>query len=459
LCCALAAVLAACSGDITGGNRAGVQSGGSGGRVSSAAGGGGHVSVSGGHSGSGVATMTSGDGGGGGRRGSAGAGAHSGAGGASGAGARSGSSGASGGGAAGSAAGSGTLVNPAPGSKFFVGANFWNVDWEGANDYFMSNVDWSSTTNPWQPQLLSDLAPYSVLRFMDWNQINDDPNPQSDWTTRTQKTDNQVEPIAFEWQIDLCNRAKKDYWLNIPSQANSDYFGKLAQLIHDQLDPSLRVYVEWSNEVWNGSFPQHAYAQSQAKAMKLAGSDGASSFQVYQSVRAFEAFESVFGKGSPRLVKVIAGQAAYTGPCQAEATAFQDSTINPNGTKADAYAIAPYFSGNSVDDLMNSGISEATGYVTDSDTCAKSAGWPLISYEGGEDSYAASGNGCTQLQHDAGMHDVYMNYLDAMAGAKLVGPFMQYTHSGQCWGLKEKTSDTLANSPKYQGVIDWLSAH
>jgi hypothetical protein len=26
-------------------------------------------------------------------------------------------------------------------------------------------------------------------------------------------------------------------------------------------------------------------------------------------------------------------------------------------------------------------------------------------------------------------------------------------------GLKEKTSDSLAVSPKYQGVLDWLAAH
>ena len=36
---------------------------------------------------------------------------------------------------------------------------------------------------------------------------------------------------------------------------------------------------------------------------------------------------------------------------------------------------------------------------------------------------------------------------------------MQYTHTGSCWGLKEKTGDALATSPKYKGVVDWLAAH
>src|SRR5882724_7797525 len=50
--------------------------------------------------------------------------------------------------AGGAAGGGGTasFVNPAPGSKFFVGANFWNIDWEGQGDFFQSGVDFKTTT-------------------------------------------------------------------------------------------------------------------------------------------------------------------------------------------------------------------------------------------------------------------------------------------------------------------------
>jgi len=348
------------------------------------------------------------------------------------------------------------MANPAPGSGFFVGANFWNIDWEGQNDYFQSNVDFSTTTNPWLPQFISDLAPYHVLRFMDWNQINDDPNPQADWSTRTQKTDSQGEPVAFEWQIDLCNRTKKDYWVNIPSQASASYWQQLAQLIYSQLDPSLRVYVEWSNEVWNSQFPQNGYAKSQAQSLGLSGSNAAASYYVYEAVRVFEAFEAVFGKGSPRLVKVLAGQSAYTGPCMAHLTALGDSKINPNGTKPDVYAVAPYVVGASVSDLT-SGLSDASDWVQSDLDCASMANLPLISYEGGSDS--SSSNSCETVQVDPGMHDLYMSYLDTISGAGLLGPFMQYTHSGSCWGLKAATSDALSAAPKYKGLVDWLAAH
>jgi hypothetical protein len=385
-------------------------------------------------------------------------GASSSGGGSSGGGDSGPSSGGADGGSSSGSDGGAALVNHAPGSKFFVGANFWNIDWEGQADFFTSNVDFTTTTNPWQPALLTDLAPYAVLRFMDWNQTNTSSNAQAVWSTRKQKTQPQNEPVAFEWQIDLCNRTKKDYWLNIPHEAAPDYWPKLAQLVHDQLDPSLRVYVEWSNEVWNTGFPQHAYSASQAQTIGLPGATPAIAYQVYESVRVYEAFEGVFGKGSPRLVKVIAGQAAWTGPCNDEMTAFASAAINPNKTAADAYAMAPYFSGTTIQALGTS-ITTVVGWTQSSFTCASGGGLALISYEGGSDSFAASGNGCTTLQHDPGMHDLYTQYLTGISGAKLSGPFMQYTHTGACWGLKEKTSDALSVSPKYKGVLDWLAAH
>jgi hypothetical protein len=359
---------------------------------------------------------------------------------------------------AGEGGGPTAMANPAPGSKFFIGANFWNIDWEGQGDFFQDGVDFTTVTNPWIPDLLTDLAPYSVLRFMDWNQTNDSNNAQAVWSTRKQKTQPQNEPVAFEWQIDLCNRAGKDYWLNIPHESTPDVWQKLAQLVHDELDPSLRVYVEWSNEVWNSGFPQNGYSASQAMTLGLAGATPAIAYQVYESVRMYEAFEGVFGKGSPRLVKVIAGQAAWTGPCDDEMTAFADKTINPNGTKADFYAIAPYFSGTSIQDLGTS-IATVVQWTQASFTCGAGGGLPLISYEGGSDSSAAPNNGCATLQQDPGMHDLYTQYLDGISGAKLTGPFMQYTHTGSCWGLKAKTGDALTAAPKYKGVIDWLAAH
>lgn len=368
-----------------------------------------------------------------------------------------GTGGAAGAPASGGASGAvGALVNPSPGKAFFVGTNFWNVDWEGQGDYFQSGINFSTVTNPWLPQLLADLAPYHVLRFMDWNLTNTSNNVQAVWSTRKQKTAQQNEPVAFEWQIDLCNRTMKDYWLNVPHEANVAYWQQLAQLVNTQLNPSLRVYVEWSNEVWNNTFPQNGYAATQGANLKLAGTDPAASYYVYEAVRMYEAFETVFGKGSPRLVKVLSGQAAYSGPCMAHAAALADATINPNGTKPDVYAIAPYLSGASVQ-ALNNGIATVANWFKSDIACATQIGVPLISYEGGSDSSAASN--CQTVQVDPGMHDVYTAYLNMLSTSGMTGPFMQYTHTGSCWGLKVATSDGTSAAPKYAGLLDWLAAH
>ena len=360
----------------------------------------------------------------------------------------------------------GDLVNPAPGSKFFIGANFWNEGWEPASDFFSSNVNWATTTNPWNPTLLTDLAPYAhVLRFMDWNRTND--QVAGSWAARAQPN---VAPgdrgVAYEWQIDLCNRAHVDYWINVPTLADDDHVTKLAQLIQQKLDPSLRIYIEYSNEVWNGGFPQATYADNQGVAANMPGMNQwykGWAWYVYRAVQIFQGFEAVFGKNSPRLVKVLSGQAGYTGDasnpapvCAWHLQSLADKTVNPQSETINAYAIAPYFGGTDTTALASDIPDEAT-LVQNHVACLKGTGIPLISYEGGQDSYAATS--CTAVATDPAMTNLYVTYLNSMMSAGLLGPFMQYTHVGNCWGLKMATGDSNTKAPKYQGVLNWLAAH
>ena len=213
------------------------------------------------------------------------------------------------------------------------------------------------------------------------------------------------------------------------------------------------MYVEYSNEVWNRDLPQRDHALRQGQARALPGKSKDWSYYVYASVRLFEAFEAVFGKDNPRLVRVLSGQAGWTGPCEGHMTALADATINPNGTKPDVYAIAP------------------TSPAPRSTSCAprsrdedldrgpprlrrENNGLSVISYEGGSDSFSGP---CTALQVDPEMHDLYTAYLDAMLTAGTEGSLHAVHSLRRLLGLKAKTSDSIESSPKYRGILDWLA--
>ena len=73
--------------------------------------------------------------------------------------------------------------------------------------------------------------------------------------------------VPWEVEIQLANAVGADPWFSIPHIADNNYITQLATLAHNTLNKSQQVYVEFSNEVWNGGFRQYTYAVTQGKAM------------------------------------------------------------------------------------------------------------------------------------------------------------------------------------------------
>jgi hypothetical protein len=115
---------------------------------------------------------------------------------------------------------------------------------------------------------LDHIARFGTLRFMDWLATNVDSGSGA-WAARpTPATVRYAAKAGVPWEhvIALANQAGKDVWINVPVRADDDYVRELARLLKATLRPELRVYVEYSNELWNGLFPQFALNVAMAKA-------------------------------------------------------------------------------------------------------------------------------------------------------------------------------------------------
>ena len=338
-------------------------------------------------------------------------------------------------------------------------------------------------TQPFHPLFLQRLSKFKTIRFMDWMKTNN--STISKWTERP--TLNSVtfadKGVALETMINLANTLHANPWFNIPHLATDDYVSKFAAMVRDRLDPSLKAHIEYSNEVWNGGFSQANYAQQKGLALGL-DQNGFTAGLRYYSQRAVEVFKiwsQVFG-GKGRLVRVLASQAVN--PWTGQQVMTWKSAYN----YADAYAIAPYFSGNNltdpaqvdttlqmsedqiIDNILNQIDNGIKQYVTDNYTQANQYGLKLFAYEGGA-GLESSGMPADKepqvtalfeaVNRNPRMRDVYAKYLNMWqaSGGKLLNQFVDVSKFSKygSWGALEYQDQDPNTSPKYLGLMDFIA--
>lgn len=215
--------------------------------------------------------------------------------------------------------------------------------------FLMPGTENTYQTQPFYKGFLARLAPFKVLRFMDWEGTNG--SPLKNWSERTtpnaysQQTD---KGVALEYMIQLANTVHADPWFTIPHQATDDYVRQFATMVRDRLDPSLKAHIEYSNEVWNGSFEQADYAAQQGLKQGLDRDKNTAGAKYYakRSVEIFNIWTTVF-KGNDRFIRDLAWQAVN--PDWGETVL----SYNNAAKNADEYAIAPYFNGGSFTEANN----------------------------------------------------------------------------------------------------------
>ncbi|MBL9127239.1 MAG: hypothetical protein JNL97_06320 [Verrucomicrobiales bacterium] len=339
----------------------------------------------------------------------------------------------------------------------------------------------------WHPTFLARWKGMDCLRFMDFQETNN--SKQRRWSDRPtpEHATFSERGIPIEWLIDLANRLEADAWFCIPHQADDDYATNFARLAKERLSPKRRAWVEYSNEVWNGSFRQHAYAAEEGRKLELAEKpwEAAWRFTAVRSVALFDIWSREFGDPG-RVVRVLPSQAANPYVSE-QILAFRDA-----GKHADVLAIAPYFgfsvspapservnasvvAGWTVDQVLDhiekTTLPEAERWIADSRKVADRYGLKLVAYEAGQHLVGIAGAEndakLTALFHAANRHprmqEIYTRYLDrwAASGGDLICNFSSvgaWSKWGS-WGLLEHYDDDEAASPKFAAVKAWTNRH
>jgi len=124
-----------------------------------------------------------------------------------------------------------------------------------------ANIYTRQTINP---DYLASVRPFNAIRFMPWQNTKD--TNLAHWRDRATLQSafyNHDAGMPVEAMVDLANAAQADPWFSMPHKATDDFMRNFARTVKARLNPRQKVYIEYSNEVWNAMYPATHYAAQQ----------------------------------------------------------------------------------------------------------------------------------------------------------------------------------------------------
>ena len=345
------------------------------------------------------------------------------------------------------------------------------------------------------PAFIEKIDLFESLRFMDWMKTND--STQKEWANRpTLDASTWAKKGApVEIMVALANKTDANPWFNMPHQATDEYVTKFAEYVKQNLEPGLKIYVEYSNEVWNPQFGQYSWVQEQAR-LTPTETTGVTEWYSRRTTQVMQIWDQVFGLDKERVIGVMGTQAGN--PWIADRQLDYTWTANPLSHKEygiDALAIAPYFGGGTylmntqekinrvkgwaqdttgagLDSLFNelkygassgqSSLDFIANTIRSNKAVADANNLPLIAYEGGQHlDYSADETIATffnRANRDPRIGELTKEYLSQwyeLGG----GDFVNFNDIGTyskwgSWGALESVYDTT--SPKYEALKQFI---
>lgn len=310
---------------------------------------------------------------------------------------------------------------------------------------------------------LADVGEYNVLRFMDWGRTNG--SNQVVWVDRSEPEDCSYYPngVPYETMIDLCNQTKSDPWICIPHKADNNYVTQLVTLVKNNLSSGLKLWLEYSNECWNGGFAQFQFCQNVLRPLYNAANS-----QIAYGKRMAEIFAITKPILGDSLVRVLGYQTANTWTLSQSI----QGAITGNDLPVDVFAGAPYFAFDvvavyqqylagtyQIDDdtfaALIAGIDKVMNGVKAGLVISHQYNKQLVSYEGGQHLTPSIGPQhndagfvklLADINRDSRMGDCYKYYLDRWYVNSGGGLMCHYADTAPYnkwgyWGLHENYND------------------
>lgn len=334
-------------------------------------------------------------------------------------------------------------------------------------------------------EFLNHIARFKTLRFMDWLHTNNN-NAVTSWATRATPRTRFASQAGVPWEhiVELANQTKKDIWINIPIYAGDDYVRQLAMLLRSTLNNQSKIYVEYSNELWNAGFWQFGWNEALAQAEVATNAQSALAYGanpdpniwMYRRIakrgkEISDIFRSVYGDAAmmTKVRPIFASQAVQPHVSKLGLDFIAD-VYGPPSRYFYAMAIAYYFGVGTqpeTDGLNADQVLQAMSQSIDAmhkqtwfETNVALARWydmPLLGYEGGVDTFGPRNIAAKKAASlDARMLTLCTRHLTTwyQAGG---GLFLWFTAGAGDWDTQYGTWELTANlaitdTPKLQCI-------
>ena len=368
----------------------------------------------------------------------------------------------------------------------------------------------ANTTQVFATSFLNDLAPFSTLRYLNADGANNytaatDSSGklvQTQWSQRTlPDAHSQTSPTnptpgeAWEYMIALANASNTDMWINIPGTASDDYVTQLANLIKNGdsvngvtyagLNPNLKVYVEYSNELWGGIYNPYAVNTQATKDEIAAGgsalnNDGdtnqydlAARRYLERTMQVTNIFRGVMGADPTySRIRPVLGAQENMWTYFAQTFPWFDKTYGlPSnffyGMGDATYMDVPDYS--SADAIL-AGLAaqepQAIASATDFNTVATYYGLKTVAYEGGPDLAGSGSAGQNALlasrdpRIEALVKQHYLNWYAAGGSLAMFydGPYGSIAPPYEWSAADVALATNITASAKYRGLVDVAQA-